>query len=57
MMRFKKNANFDTQAAPSVLGLALTLATFVLVVVVAFLNSWNHFFYFFQKFPKFRFRG
>jgi len=37
-------------------GSALTLMTFILVVVVVCFNSSNHFFLLFQKIPKFRFR-
>jgi len=34
-----------TSAMPAVFGSALTLATFVLVVVVAHFNSWDQFFF------------
>jgi len=39
-------------AVPIVFGLALTLATFVLVVVVAYFNSWDHFYLLFSKVSK-----
>jgi len=42
---------------PMVFGSALTVATFVVVVVVARFNSWDQFFFTFFKLPKFRFRG
>jgi len=34
-----------TSAVPMVYGLALTLATFILVVVVACFNAWDHVFF------------
>ena len=46
-----------TSAVPMVFGSAVTLVTFVLVVLFPRFNSWDHFFNFFQKCPKFRFRN
>jgi len=46
-----------TSGVPRVFGLALTLVTFVLVVLVATFNSLLKVIYFLKKFPRFSFRG
>jgi len=40
---------------PMVFGSALTLATFLLIVVVAHFSSWDHSLFLKKMFPKFRF--
>jgi len=42
-----------TSAVQMVFGSALTLATFILILVVARFTSWDQFFFTFFKFPNF----